>query len=700
MSVAGYTLIKFFRGDSSEVQSVIPEQGEPIVDLSTNKLYIGDGRTSGGRFIGPFQPGLLGFQKVTASSNTNALAWQIINVKTAGGAVDLTLPTTPNIGDQIRIVDGTESFNSQDCTLLRNGSRINGIESNLDLTTVGQYLLYYGNNGSNDTWFIFPIIGEKWFDQGIEKDDWNVIGKSAAYTATNNDNIMCDTTGGPFVLTTPASPELGDLFQVQDWKNNFNTANLTITPNSSQTIGSLSSNLTLSSDDQVVTLMYDIDSLGNFTWRVKYGRDNNDIIGGASDVKNSLEIDSGALQLVGDALTPGADKYYGTNSSGTKGFFDVASGSGDLTATADKYADLLNNSQYMNCSFDNFTDETLVNTGTTTMTYNSGNNQYAFTTGQVLESADLYDSSLSTTIEECMVSVEYTGPGTIQVTADGGSNWETTSSNEIHTFTNTGSDIRVRFTASGSGVVDDWGILCIPDTGASAIGPAIDTDAVPINWISKTVADDGYTAIKDDAIMCDTSGGSFTINLPAIVERGDTIHFIDAASTFDTNSCWIGRNGHVIMGLAENLELEEENLAMRLVYDNPTNGWRLVTIVGSTETAGSTSNIKTVTNHATSPVTITDDDSDKVKTNSGATGAMTFNLDSSLSIGSHIIFAKAESDYDLIVSVPAGAYIGDSTSGGQIINDTDGQASATISILKISSEMYSIVSGWGTWTTS
>ena len=40
----------------------------------------------------------------------------------------------------------------------------------------------------------------------------------------------------------------------------------------------------------------------------------------ASDVKNSIEEDSGDLQLVNDANSPGNDQYYGTDNSGTKGF--------------------------------------------------------------------------------------------------------------------------------------------------------------------------------------------------------------------------------------------------------------------------------------------------------------------------------------------------------------------------------------------
>jgi len=40
------------------------------------------------------------------------------------------------------------------------------------------------------------------------------------------------------------------------------------------------------------------------------------------------------LQLVGDAANPGNNKYYGTNGSGTKGFYDIPSGSGEVNTGA------------------------------------------------------------------------------------------------------------------------------------------------------------------------------------------------------------------------------------------------------------------------------------------------------------------------------------------------------------------------------
>ena len=50
-------------------------------------------------------------------------------------------------------------------------------------------------------------------------------------------------------------------------------------------------------------------------------------------VQNSITVDTSAhkLQLVNDSISPGASKYYGTNSGGTKGFFNLPTKVSDLT---------------------------------------------------------------------------------------------------------------------------------------------------------------------------------------------------------------------------------------------------------------------------------------------------------------------------------------------------------------------------------
>jgi hypothetical protein len=62
-------------------------------------------------------------------------------------------------------------------------------------------------------------------------------------------------------------------------------------------------------------------------------------IGETIEAVNSIEIDDGELQLVGDEESPGNNKVYGTNGSGVKGWKDDPAGGGGSveTETATSY---------------------------------------------------------------------------------------------------------------------------------------------------------------------------------------------------------------------------------------------------------------------------------------------------------------------------------------------------------------------------
>lgn len=92
-------------------------------------------------------------------------------------------------------------------------------------------------------------------------------------------------------------------------------------------------------------------------------------------------------------------------------------------------------------------------------------------------------------------------------------------------------------------------------------------------WQTKTSA---YTAIADDRIFLDSSGGVFTITLPANPNAGDVIKFLDISGSLSTNNVTLGRNGQNIMGLAEDMDLDQDNAGFDLVFTDATNGWRIL----------------------------------------------------------------------------------------------------------------------------
>ena len=92
----------------------------------------------------------------------------------------------------------------------------------------------------------------------------------------------------------------------------------------------------------------------------------------------------------------------------------------------------------------------------------------------------------------------------------------------------------------------------------------------PLDWITKTGS---YTAINQDRIFVDTSGGAFTITLPASPAVGDQVNFVDSRYTFDTNALTVGRNSSKIANTTADLVVNTEGAAFGLVYSGSDVGW-------------------------------------------------------------------------------------------------------------------------------
>ena len=62
----------------------------------------------------------------TITANATLVAGDYVLVDTSGGAVTVTLPATPSLGDTIRLVDGSGSFSTNNLTISPNGEKIAG----------------------------------------------------------------------------------------------------------------------------------------------------------------------------------------------------------------------------------------------------------------------------------------------------------------------------------------------------------------------------------------------------------------------------------------------------------------------------------------------------------------------------------------------------------------------------------------------
>ena len=107
------------------------------------------------------------------------------------------------------------------------------------------------------------------------------------------------------------------------------------------------------------------------------------------------------------------------------------------------------------------------------------------------------------------------------------------------------------------------GVITEPKLAANT-GGIVDWQAV-VTGATTMVAGRGY--------FVNTTSSAFTMTLPSSASRGDEVHIIDYAATFDTNNCTIGRNSHKIQGASSDLTVATERAGFTLVYTDSTQGW-------------------------------------------------------------------------------------------------------------------------------
>ena len=91
--------------------------------------------------------------KTNSDSPYTASAGDLIFVDTSGGAVTVTLPASPSVGDEVRFIDSTASFDSNALTVGRNSEKIQGDAADLTVNTerAGLGLAY---SGSSNGWLL------------------------------------------------------------------------------------------------------------------------------------------------------------------------------------------------------------------------------------------------------------------------------------------------------------------------------------------------------------------------------------------------------------------------------------------------------------------------------------------------------------------------------------------------------------------
>jgi hypothetical protein len=104
-----------------------------------------------------------------------------------------------------------------------------------------------------------------------------------------------------------------------------------------------------------------------------------------------------------------------------------------------------------------------------------------------------------------------------------------------------------------------------------------------VDWQTGSIKTATFTAVSGEGYFANTSGGAFTMNLPAGV-AGAIVSVVDYTNTFQTNGLTISPNGtEKIGGTNATVTLTTEGQSVTLVYVDATEGWK--------NTMDSTSNI-------------------------------------------------------------------------------------------------------------
>ena len=82
--------------------------------------------------------------QAVVTGNTTMVAGRGYFVNTTSGAITMTLPSSPSLGDECHIIDYAGTFDSNTCTIGRNSEKIAGASADMTVTTerAGLELVY------------------------------------------------------------------------------------------------------------------------------------------------------------------------------------------------------------------------------------------------------------------------------------------------------------------------------------------------------------------------------------------------------------------------------------------------------------------------------------------------------------------------------------------------------------------------------
>lgn len=97
-----------------------------------------------------------------------------------------------------------------------------------------------------------------------------------------------------------------------------------------------------------------------------------------------------------------------------------------------------------------------------------------------------------------------------------------------------------------------------------------------VDWQTGSIKTATFTAANGEGYFANTSGGAFTMNLPAGT-AGNIVSVVDYTNTFQTNNLTVAPNGsQKLGGVAATVALSTEGQSVTFVYVDDTEGWKNV----------------------------------------------------------------------------------------------------------------------------
>jgi hypothetical protein len=197
------------------------------------------------------------------------------------------------------------------------------------------------------------------------------------------------------------------------------------------------------------------------------------------------------------------------------------------------------------------------------VTNETGSGALVFATSPTLVTPALGTPSSATLTNATGLPIVAGTTGTLSV-ARGGTGATTLTANNVILGNGTSAPLFVAPGTSGNVLTSNG------STWTSAVLPA-----GGLTYVVKTA---NYTAVDKQGVLADTSGGAFTVTLPATPATGAQVVVADSGSFWGTNNLTVARNGSTIGGLAENLICDITGASVQFVYDGST--WEVYAQIG------------------------------------------------------------------------------------------------------------------------